>query len=162
LRIAREVKKRERVLNMFAGVGPFSLPIAKLAGARVTSCELNEYACRLHEENNAINKVQTLVDVVNCDAGDLPERVSAKFDRVIMPHPSQADGFLPTALSLAKKAGVIHYYRHMLGRDEQEALGSLAKELASLLPPKARYTARRVRDVGPRWIEVVADVRLGA
>jgi tRNA (guanine37-N1)-methyltransferase len=160
LRIARLVKGKERVLNMFAGVGPYSIPIAKLAGARVTSCEVNEYAAKLHEENDRLNKVDRLVSVVHGDAADLPSTTRARFDRVLMPLPSEADRFLPTALELAKKGAMIHYYRHLLGESEEEAAEGLREELSGLLPKRARYAVRRVRAVGPRWVEMAADIRV--
>lgn len=159
LRVAEAVGPRERVLNMFAGVGPFSIPIAKLKGARVLSCELNEYAARLHSENDALNKVQGLVEVVNKDAADLPSTTKRKFDRVLMPLPSEANRFLPTALAMAKKGGTIHYYRHVLGEDEADAAASFREELRALLPPRVSLTTRRVRDVGPRWVEMTAEIR---
>ena len=162
LRVASAVKPEERVLNMFAGVGPFSIPIAKLKGARLLSCELNEYAARLHVENNRLNKVEGLVEVVNADATDLPEITKQKFDRVLMPLPSRADRFLPTALALVKKRGVVHYYRHVLGKDEEEAAAALGEELSSLLPKKARFATRRVREVGPRWVEMAAEIRVAS
>ncbi|HXW95925.1 MAG TPA: class I SAM-dependent methyltransferase family protein [Nitrososphaerales archaeon] len=158
LRIAGAVKPKERVLNMFAGVGPFSIPIAKLRGAEVTSCELNEYAARLHLENDALNKVDKLIEVVNVDAADLPKTTKRKFDRVLMPLPSEADRFLSTAIVMAKKGGTIHYYRHVLGENNVEAASSLSEELRALLPPRAVFTTRRVREVGPRWVEMSAEI----
>jgi len=160
LRIARLVKPKERVLNMFAGVGPYSIPIAKLAGARVTSCELNEYAAELHVENSRLNKVQTLVDVIAGDAADLPRVVTTRFDRILMPLPSEADRFVPTALKMAKKGATIHYYRHVLGKNELEAEEALRAELSLLLPARTRFTVRKVREVGPRWIEMAAEIRV--
>ncbi len=160
LRVAREVAKKESVLNMFAGVGPFSITIARLSGARVTSCELNEYAARLHAENDRLNKVESLISVISGDAGNLPEIVKEKFDRVLMPLPERADRFLPTALRMAKKGAVLHYYRHLLGVDEREARGGLQAELETSLPKGARVAIRRVREVGPRWLEMGADIRL--
>jgi len=162
LRIAKQVRLKERVLNMFAGVGPFSIAAAKIAGARVTSCEISKFACQLHFENNVLNHVQDRIRVINGDAGELPASPGSKFDRIIMPHPSRANEFLPVALKLAKKGAVIHYYRHVLGRDEDEAEGCLRDELSGVLPPNSRFGTRRVRDVGPRWVEMVADVRPGA
>jgi tRNA (guanine37-N1)-methyltransferase len=159
LRIASVVGRDERVLNMFAGVGPFSIPLARSSRARVTSCEINSYACKLHLENNRLNHVEALVDVVNEDALELPNKLT-KYDRIIMPHPSQADRFMPVALELAKKDAVIHYYRHVLGRTEEEAGRNLAEELSRLLPRKAKWKVRRVREVGPRWVEMIADVNL--
>jgi tRNA (guanine37-N1)-methyltransferase len=159
LRVARMVKSKERVLNMFAGVGPFSIPIAKLAGARVTSCEVNEYAAELHEENDRINKVEGLVTVICGDAADLPSLAKGKFDRVLMPLPSEADRFLPTALAMSKRGAVVHYYRHMLGENEGEAAEALRCELAGILPEGTKYDVRKVREVGPRWLEMAAEIR---
>lgn len=160
LKVAELVKTRERVLNMFAGVGPFSIPIAKRTGAKVTSCELNAVAARLHVENDRLNKVESLVTVLQGDAARLPEMTGLKFDRVLMPHPSESDRFLPTAFRMAKKGATIHYYRHILGEDENEAKDRLREELAGLVPQGTRYTLRRVREVGPRWLEMAAEIRV--
>jgi tRNA (guanine37-N1)-methyltransferase len=160
LRIASAVGRGEEVLNMFAGVGPFSIPIAKKAPTSVTSCEINPYACKLHRENNRLNKVENLVDVVQEDARSLPSILKTRYDRLIMPHPSQADEFLPIALELAKKRATIHYYRHVLGRTQEEAAENLAREISELVPRRTKVAIRRVRAVGPRWSEMVADLKL--
>jgi len=162
LRIAGQATSRERVLNMFAGVGPFSIQIAKKARARVASCEINEYACDLHEENDRLNKVEDKVRVIRGDAAELPKDEKSKFDRVLMPHPSQADRFLPTALAMAKKRAVIHYYRHVLGENEDEASARLVEELSGVVPGGTQIKTRKVREVGPRWLEMAADLRLPA
>ena len=120
---------------------------------------MNEYAARLHSENDAMNKVDALVEVVNGDAADLPGITKKKFDRVIMPLPSEANRFLPTALAMAKKGGTIHYYRHVLGVDEVDAKASLREELRELLPQRVAFATRKVREVGPRWIEMMAEIR---
>jgi tRNA (guanine37-N1)-methyltransferase len=162
LRIAGLARRGERVLNMFAGVGPFSIAIAKVAGAKVTSCEVNEAAAELHEVNDRLNKVENLVTVIHGDAAGLPGALEERFDRILMPHPSASNRYLPAALSLAKGRGTIHYYRHVLGKDEEEAAAVLRRELEGLLPEGARFESRRVREVGPRWVEMAADIRLPA
>jgi len=159
LRVANLVGEDEEVLNMFAGVGPYSIAIARLRGARVMSCELNEYAADLHVENDRINKVEGRVEVVKADARRLPEITKKRFDRILMPHPSEANEFLPTALEMARQGAIVHYYRHVLGRDEEEASQALREELASMAIPKRRYSVRMVREVGPRWVELCAEIR---
>jgi tRNA (guanine37-N1)-methyltransferase len=160
LRVVEAAGMGEAVLNMFAGVGPFSVLFARKKKARVLSCELSEYACELHEENDRANSVDRLVKVVNADAMALPRLTKLRFDRILMPHPSLADRFLPAALSLAKRGAIIHYYRHVLGRNEGEAAENLMRELARLLPEGASYEVQRVREVGPRWLEMAADITL--
>ena len=93
---------------------------------------------------------------------DLPDVLAERFDRILMPHPSESHRYLPAALRLAKGKGTIHYYRHVLGKDEAEAAAALRGELGGLLPERARFGSRRVREVGPRWVEMAADIRLPA
>ena len=61
---------------------------------------------------------------------------------------------------MATKGGKIHYYRHVSGYDLKEAEASLEIELRALLPEAARFEARKVREIGPRYIELVADIYL--
>lgn len=160
LRVSEATGHGEKVLNMFAGVGPFSIPIAKKSNAEVTSCEINPYACRLHRMNDRLNVVGDLVTVRHEDASELGRKLKERYDRILMPHPSQADRFLPAALELVKRKSTIHYYRLVLGRTEEEASENLRNELKGLLPRRATFAIRKVREVGPRWLEMVADVRL--
>ncbi len=162
LRISEMVDPAENVLNMFAGVGPFSITIAKKRRAQVTSCELNEDAYRLHLENNALNKVEDRVTTICADALALPSLVHRKFDRVLMPHPSHSDGFLETAVTMCRKAGVIHFYRHVLGRSFSEARSNLVGELESILGEPSILDIRKAREIGPRWLELVADLRVSS
>lgn len=160
LRVATMVSQDESVLNMFAGVGPFSITIARRRKARVTSCEANRYAYELHLENNKLNKVAERIRTMNVDAATLPSELSDKFDRILMPHPSRADKYLRTALDLLADKGVIHYYRHVAGMNFEEAKASLLNELAGI-GGRSSVDVRRVREVGPRWLELVADIRFG-
>jgi tRNA (guanine37-N1)-methyltransferase len=156
-RLAEEVGPGESVLNMFAGVGPFSVALAKKEAA-VTSCDANLYACVLHEENSRANRVSSSIEVLNADAACLPGMLRERFDRVLMPHPSASDRYLSAALALVKRSGRVHYYRHVLGRDEAEAEKALKSELKRLLPAGFTSSTRRVREVGPRWVEMVAEI----
>ncbi len=158
LRVATMVSQGESVLNMFAGVGPFSITIARRRRARVTSCEANRYAYELHLENNQLNKVADRIRTMNVDAATLPSDLSEKFDRILMPHPSRADRYLRTALDLIADKGVIHYYRHVPGMNFEEAKASLLNELAGIAGLSS-VNIRRVREVGPRWLELVADIQ---
>jgi tRNA (guanine37-N1)-methyltransferase len=159
LRIAEQVGGGERVLNMFAGVGPYSVLIAKRA--RVWSCELNEAAFRFHLENNRLNKVEERIEMIEGDAMELPRRFGGegRFDRILMPHPSQSNLFLPAAASMLSPGGVVHYYRHVSGEDVEEAEATLRKEVSSVAPGLAVTSIRKVRAIGPRFIELVADLK---
>jgi tRNA (guanine37-N1)-methyltransferase len=160
MRIADLTGSAERVLNMFAGVGPYSITLARKKRVEVWSCELNEVAYRLHLENNKLNKVEHLMHMLNQDAAQISGSVEVRFDRVLMPHPSQSNRFLPEALEMVKRGGWIHYYRHHSGADVAEAQARLGEELGEMLGDGAEYTSRRVRAIGPHYVELVADIRV--
>lgn len=159
LRIAKMVGEGERVLNMFAGVGPYSILIAKKTD--VWSGELNGSAFGYHVENNRLNKVEKSVRMFQVDAMLLPKELEGEgpFDRILMPHPSQSNLFLPAARSLLAPMGVIHYYRHVSGEDEAEAERTLGEELEAIARGLEVASVRRVRAIGPRYIELVAELR---
>jgi len=159
LAVAMMVRDGERVLNMFAGVGPFSITIARMRSASVTSCESNKDAYRLHLENNMMNKVAGMIMTINTDAAALPGKVEGRFDRVLMPHPSKADRYIGAALSLVADGGVIHYYRHLSATDFEEAKSGIMHELREV-QGLTSVEVRKVREVGPRWLEVVADLQV--
>jgi len=159
LRLSRMVRDGEEVLNMFAGVGPFSITIAKDRNAHITSCEINKYAYRLHLVNNRLNKVVDRITTMHADAAALPRMLLGAFDRILMPHPSRADRYLSVARGLLARDGEIHYYRHVTGRDFEEARLNLLDELRRIFGIRSA-TIRRVREVGPRWFELVADLRV--
>ncbi len=160
LRIAEMARDGERILNMFAGVGVYSITVARKRDVFVESCELSRIAYEFHVENNRLNKVAARVHTVNEDAAKLPSILDGKFDRILMPHPSKADRFLPAALSLVKKGGTIHYYRHISSENLVGAKEALREELAPIIPNKSVTTVRKVREIGKRYLELAADITL--
>lgn len=100
--------KGERVVDMFAGIGYFSLPIAKYTGAeRVISIEKNPVAYRYllkNMEQNGLNNITAY----RMDNRDFKEEGIA--DRIIMGYIGTTHHFLDKALSILKERGVIHYH----------------------------------------------------
>ena len=109
LRVAGLVGNGEAVLDMFAGVGPFSIHIAKRARPSVVhASDINPAAIGYLEQNIALNKVSGVKPILG-DAAGLPGLVPP-VDRIIMNLPHSAFGFLPTALRLLRPGGTIHLY----------------------------------------------------
>ena len=101
----------ERVLDMFAGIGYFTLPMAR-AGAQVTAVERNPTAFRYLLENTALNDVRHRVEPYRGDCRNVVARMSAEgpvADRVVMGY-YDAPEFLDTALSAVRPGGVIHLH----------------------------------------------------
>lgn len=99
----------ETVVDMFAGIGYFSLPLTVYQRPReVIACEINPVAHSYLVENICLNKVENVVEPVLGDNRNLPGESVA--DRVIMGYVKTTHEFLPAALRLLKDGGVIHYH----------------------------------------------------
>jgi len=94
--ISEMIKKNEEVLVMFAGVGPFSIVIAKNSKAKaIFSNEINREANKYSQLNVERNKVKDKVELL---PGDIKKIVSKlgkkKFDVIVMPRPQLKETFL--------------------------------------------------------------------
>jgi len=99
----------ETVVDMFAGIGYFSLPLAVFQKPlRIIACEINPVAHSYLVENIALNKVEGIVEPFLGDNRSLPGESFA--DRVIMGYVKTTHEFLPTAVRLVKDGGIIHYH----------------------------------------------------
>src|SRR3989344_2623794 len=111
--IASLIKKNDEVLVMFAGVGPYSICIAKNSGAKVYSNEINREANKYAELNIKLNKVRDKVELISGDITKVVkelENKKQKFSVIVMPRPKLKDSFLKEAFMLSKKGTRIFYY----------------------------------------------------
>jgi tRNA (guanine37-N1)-methyltransferase len=112
-RIATQVAQGEAVANLFAGVGCYSIIIAKRGNPSVIySIDKNPVAFEYMRENIRINKVGDKVIPILGDAREVVEnRLVGMVDRVLMPLPELARYFFDTALATLKRGGgVVHFY----------------------------------------------------
>jgi len=112
-RIARQVKENETVVDMFAGVGPFAIHIAKRRkSVRVYAIDVNEDAIRYLHESVRLNRVEDKVIVMSGDARTIvTNELIGKADRIIMNLPAQSATFIDVAcLATKSTGGIVHYY----------------------------------------------------
>jgi len=107
-RVLSQLREGEAVLDMFAGVGPFAVTLAKKA-ALVVAVDLNPQAVALMLENLAQNRVRTVLPVLG-DARRLAGLLPWTFDRVVMNLPLAGTEYLPDAFRLCRPGGVVHFY----------------------------------------------------
>lgn len=119
-RIASLVVDGERVVDMFAGAGPFSIMIAKHAKPGVIyAMDLNHHAVEYMKANIKLNKVTSIVPLEG-DARQLIFDVPCA-DRIIMNLPHSALEFFHDALTRLKLGGMIHLYT-ICERGEEELI----------------------------------------
>jgi tRNA (guanine37-N1)-methyltransferase len=108
-RIAQMVENDEVVLDMFCGVGPFSILIAKhLNPKKIYALDVNEDAIRYLKRNIERNKISNVTALHGDSKVLVPNLESA--DRIIMNLPFSAFEILPIAFSNVKNNGIIHFY----------------------------------------------------
>ena len=147
----------ETVVDMFAGIGYFTLPIAKFTGARrVFACEKNpdsySYLIRNIERNGVYDKVVPIL----CDNRHI---LGKKFaDRVIMGYVQTTSVFLPKALEIVKHGGIVHYHDTFYVDEYEEKIEGIFSAAAG-----KGFEIEKIREVksfAPAVSHYVADVRI--
>ena len=161
-RIANLIQEGETVVNMFAGVGMFSIMAAKQNKCTVYSIDINPIASKLCEKNIDLNKLLGEVISINGEASKVVEnQLTDKSDRTLMLLPERSDEFLDSAIKATKDGGIIHYYCHIHADKKQDA-GKLSEEhFLEVCPIKCEILASKiVRPIGPRYYQTVVDVKI--
>lgn len=104
VRMGEVVDPDERVFDMFAGIGYFTLPMAA-SGADVTAAEVNPEAYRLLVENAVLNDVEDRVEPVLGDC----RTVETNADRVVMGY-YDAPEYLDAGISALEPGGILHLH----------------------------------------------------
>jgi tRNA (guanine37-N1)-methyltransferase len=147
-RVCQLVREGEAIIDMFAGVGPFSVMMAKNCRPRcVYSIDINPDAVRFLQENIALNKVEEVIKPILGDAAVEAPRLKA--DRIIMNLPHSSFDFFDAALSAANPKAIIHYYEILENTLLDERLAELVnKARARAIPIKIEST-REVHTYSP-------------
>jgi tRNA (guanine37-N1)-methyltransferase len=167
MRIAGIVKPNETVVNMFAGVGCFSIMIAKqVNSAKVFSIDVNPVAIQFMQKNIRLNRVYNkVIPLLGDSKAIINNRLQRVADRVLMPLPEKALGYLPCALSALKASGGwIHYYGFEHAAKTESPAEKVKLKVAETLEPLGidfEFSfVRVVRSTGPNWFQLAADIHV--
>jgi tRNA (guanine37-N1)-methyltransferase len=164
-RVASQVKDGETIVDLFAGVGPFAILIAKKhENVRVYAVDVNPDAIALLKRNIAVNRAEKQVVPLFGDARQVVrERLSGKADRVIMNLPETALEFVGVACEALKSAGgIMHYYGFVKASNPLETAKVRLSEAVSQNNRQIKnfLLAKTVREVAPYTWQVVVDAQI--
>ncbi|WP_299522547.1 class I SAM-dependent methyltransferase family protein [uncultured Methanobrevibacter sp.] len=108
-RVSDSVRENENILDMFCGIGPFPIVIAKNNNVKITAVDINENAIKYLNENIRLNKLHNIKTICG-DINEVSKHLNEKFDRIIMNLPGLAYEFLDLAMKLISDNGIINYY----------------------------------------------------
>ncbi|MFW9988194.1 MAG: class I SAM-dependent methyltransferase family protein, partial [Candidatus Odinarchaeota archaeon] len=119
--LATLVKNGEVIVDMFAGIGYFSLPIAKHSNAeKIYSIELNLESYKYLEENIKLNHLEKKILPINGDCNVEVIKLSEsgiRADRIIMGVFPAPKDYIKEALSLVKDEGTMVHYEGVVEKD---------------------------------------------
>ena len=164
-RVSSLVKEGETVVDLFAGVGPFAILIAKThANVKVHAIDLNPHAFELLKENIRLNRVASRVYPLLGDAKQVVQQGLTKVaDRVIMNLPERAIEFVDAACEALKSTGgIMHFYSFA---EASESVKNLKRRFIAAVEESGRKVkkipvSRRVRATAPYMWQFVLDVEI--
>lgn len=164
-RVASAVKEGETVIDMFAGVGPFAILIAKThENVKVYAIDINPYAIAFLEKNVRLNRVEGKVYPLLGDAKQIVrQRLRGVADRVIMNLPEKALEFLGTACNALKpEGGIIHFYSFVSLSDSLENLKIRFEKKIEKFGRKTEKIlfSRLIRETAPYEWQAVLDAEI--
>lgn len=133
-RIAKIVEDGEIVVDMFAGIGYFSIPMAVHSNpGKIYSIEINPVSYSYLNENIMLNKAEGIIKPILGDCREVAPKGIA--DRVLMGYIGNTHEFLDAAMEIVKPGGIIHYHE------------SVPDLLKFKRPPQRIIDAAKGRDV---------------
>jgi tRNA (guanine37-N1)-methyltransferase len=167
MRVSKQVQTGEVIVNMFSGVGCYSIIIAKHSAAqKIYSIDINPTAVQYMQENVKLNKVRERVVPIEGDAKNvIEEGLQNIADRVLMPLPKKTCEYLGYAVRTLKPAGGwIHYYdfEHADKGEspDEKAKARVVERLRDFGVDFDLSFGRIVRTTGPHWYQVALDFHL--
>jgi tRNA wybutosine-synthesizing protein 2 len=112
VRMIKLVKHNETIVDMFAGIGYFSIFIAKYSNPKkIYAIDINPEAIEYLRKNAWLNDVENKIEILQGDCKRFARPLENTANRIIMGYLFETEKFLPSALRIAKNNCVIHFHR---------------------------------------------------
>ena len=164
-RVASLIQKGETIVDLFAGVGPFSVLIAKTnLDVKVYAVDINPEAINLLKTNVRLNRVENRVFPILGDAAKIVEqKLSGIADRVIMNLPERAIEFVEAAcMAIKPTGGIVHFYGFVR---RPETLEDMERQFVGEVEKAGRkvnrfLSVKTIRETGPYEWQVALDAKI--
>ena len=162
IRMANISNENETVVDLFAGIGYFALPIAVYCKPRkIFACEINPIAYDYLRQNIVLNDVTSAIEpLLGDNRTTAPKNIA---DRVIMGYIDDAHRFLPVAINcLRNNNGIIHYHDVCPNDSLPDRPLKKAEKVAmkyNRVVQVLKY--RKIKSYAPNVSHVVFDMEIG-
>ena len=152
--IANDVRNREIIINMFGGLGSFSIEIAKLkTHVKIFNVDINPDSIRLCLKNIILNRQRGKIIAVLADAKEVTQNLfQKKVNRILLPLPIMSKQYLNLAISKLNDGGIIHYYDFIYASKNESPIKKVFAEIIGISKniKIAQTDGRIVKSVAPR------------
>ncbi len=161
-RMANISNKNETVVDLFAGIGYFTIPMAVYSKSKkIFSCEINPIAYEYLCKNIVLNHVTSVVKpLLGNNRTTAPKNIA---DRVMLGYINDTYRFLPTAIDCLKNnTGIIHYHDVFSNELIPEKPLKIVQETAEKYDTKAKLLKYKyIKSYAPGVSHIVFDVKIG-
>ena len=158
IRIAKLIQDNERVLDMFAGIGYFTIPAAVHAKPKcIHAIEINPLSFYYLNENMVLNKVENIVKPVLGDSMQLAPNY--KVDRVLMGYIGNTQDFIKPAIDALDNEGIIHYHESVPEKIKSTRPINRIKEIAKGMSVEL-LNEKVIKKYSPGVVHLVIDVKI--
>jgi tRNA wybutosine-synthesizing protein 2 len=161
IRMANISNRNETVVDLFAGIGYFTLPLAiNSKPKKIIACEKNPIAFNYLNENIILNDVSSIVEPRKGDNREIAPKNFA--NRVIMGYIEENERFLSIAFDcLQKHCGIIHYHNNFPNYAVPNKPMKIVEEEANKKGCKAELLGYyNVKSYAPGIYHYVFDLRI--
>jgi len=159
IRMATISNEKETVVDLFAGIGYFTLPMAVYSKPKkIFACELNPVAYDYLSENIVLNNVTNIVEPLKGDNRTVaPENVA---DRVVLGYFGETSNFLTAAVSCLRKfKGIVHYHDKFPDTQVPDKPLKIIKEIAEKYNRNTKLIGiKQIKSYAPGISHYVFDI----
>ena len=162
LRMANISNTKEIVVDLFAGIGYFTIPMAVYSKSKkIYACEINPFSYDYLCTNIVLNDVVSIVEPLKGDNRKISPKNIA--DRVIMGYFGDTHEFLPTAITCLKNyTGIIHYHNTFPEEAVPNKPLKIFKKIAGQYDRKIKLlNCKHVKTYAPGISHFVLDIQIG-
>jgi tRNA (guanine37-N1)-methyltransferase len=160
-RILSWIKEGDTIIDMFAGVGPYSILLAKSKKpSNVIAIDKNPDAVYYLKENITLNSAKN-IEAIEGDSREEAKKFANTADHVIMNLPHSSHEFIDSAILLTKPGGIIHYYGIAHEDDLFESYIKLISVAAEVTGRHVNILEKRVvRSYAPHQYNICIEVKI--
>jgi len=153
IRLTKLAKPKEVIVDMFAGIGYFSIFLAKYSKPeKIYAIDINPKAIESLRKNVWLNGVENKIEILQGDCRKFSIILENTADRIVMGYLFETEKFLPHALRIAKNNCMIHLHR-IASISETKKIKEKISEDTKILKVK------RVKSYAPKIYHYVFDLK---